>query len=207
MARFKSVVTNIGAEKLAAILAGGGRLTLIRAAVGSGRTDADRAALPGLIQPETADVQVGEMEVAASGGRTVLRLPVQVSNKGLTKPLPVREVAIYGKDDGGGFLFAISWLDGADTDNIIPVSGAPDEADTMHIQDVGVILTNQEAAAIQVEIGVGSTVTEGRLAREIGRLRAEMENLGGGLVLIPPGEEIPVEERKPGYLYFRELAE
>lgn len=45
MAHFKSVVTDIGAQKLAAIVAGGGKLTLTKAAVGSGRTDGDRAAM------------------------------------------------------------------------------------------------------------------------------------------------------------------
>lgn len=38
-------------------------------------------------------------------------------------------------------------------------------------------------------------------------LQEALKGTGGGLVLIPPGEEIPVEERKEGFLYFRELAE
>ena len=176
MAHFKSVVTDIGAAKLTELLAAGGKLSLTRAAVGSGRTEADRAKLPGLVQPEAAEVQVGEMESASNGGSTILRLPVQVSNKGIKNPLPVRETAVYGNTGGEEFLFAVSWLEGEDTDNVIPVSALPEEGDTVHLFDVGVVLTNQEAASIQVEMGAGSFITEGKLIEELGKLHAQMEN-------------------------------
>ena len=63
MAHFKSVVTDIGAEKIAAIVAGGGKLSLTRAAVGSGRTDSDRAAMTALVKEENAEIQTGDLEV------------------------------------------------------------------------------------------------------------------------------------------------
>ena len=113
MAHFKSTVTNIGAEKLAAIVAGGGKLSLTRAAVGSGRTDSDRTAMAALIQEVTAEIQTGDMTVTTTAdGMTVMRLPVQVTNKGQTAPLPIREVGLYGQDTGGEYLFAVSWLTG-----------------------------------------------------------------------------------------------
>ena len=112
MAHFKSVVTDIGAEKIAAIVAGGGKLSLTRAAVGSGRTDSDRAAMTALVKEENAEIQTGDLEVTTSGGMTVLRLPVQVTNKGQSVPLPVREVGLYSQDAEGEYLFAVSWLDG-----------------------------------------------------------------------------------------------
>ena len=121
MAHFKSTVTNIGAEKLAAIVAGGGKLSLTRAAVGSGRTDSDRAAMTALVKEENAEIQTGDMTVTTTAdGMTVMRLPVQVTNKGQTAPLPIREVGLYSQDAEGEYLFAVSWLDGEDTDNIIP---------------------------------------------------------------------------------------
>ena len=210
MAHFKSVVTNIGAEKIAAIVAGGGKLALTRAAVGSGQTEADRAALTALVKEETAEIQTGDMEITTAGGMTVMRLPVQVTNRGQTAPLPIREVGLYGQDAGDEFLFAVSWLDGADTDNIIPAPATPDEADTVHIHDVGIVVTNQEAAVIEVRMGLGGMATVEQLEAEAtaraaadDELREAMEDVGGGLVIIPPGEDIPVEQRKEGFLYFR----
>ena len=95
MAHFKSTVTNIGAEKIAAIMTGGGKLSLTRAAVGSGRTDSDRTAMAALIQEVTAEIQTGDMTVTTTAdGMTVMRLPVQVTNKGQTAPLPIREVGL-----------------------------------------------------------------------------------------------------------------
>lgn len=166
MAHFKSVVTDIGAEKIAAIVAGGGKLSLTRAAVGSGRTDSDRAAMTALVKEENAEIQTGDLEVTTSGGMTVLRLPVQVTNKGQTVPLPIREVGLYSQDAEGEYLFAVSWLDGEDTDNIIPPPADPEAADTVHIHDVGIVVTNQEAAVIEVRMGLGGIATAEQLEAE-----------------------------------------
>ena len=166
MAHFKSVVTDIGAEKIAAIVAGGGKLSLTRATVGSGRTDSDRAAMTALVKEENAEIQTGDLEVTTSGGMTVLRLPVQVTNKGQSAPLPVREVGLYSQDAEGEYLFAVSWLDGEDTDNIIPPPADPEAADTVHIHDVGIVVTNQEAAVIEVSMGLGGMATAEQLEAE-----------------------------------------
>lgn len=210
MAHFKSVVTDIGAEKIAAIVAGGGKLSLTRAAVGSGRTDSDRAAMTALVKEENAEIQTGDLEVTTSGGMTVLRLPVQITNKGQTAPLPVREVGLYSQDAEGEYLFAVSWLDGEDTDNIIPPPADPEAADTVHIHDVGIVVTNQEAAVIEVRMGLGGMATAEQLEAETkARIEADaalqeaIENAGGGLVVIPAGSDIPVEQRKEGFLYFK----
>ncbi len=166
MAHFKSVVTDIGAEKIAAIVAGGGKLSLTRAAVGSGRTDSDRAAMTALVKEENAEIQTGDLEVTTSGGMTVLRLPVQVTNKGQSVPLPVREVGLYSQDAEGEYLFAVSWLGGEDTDNIIPPPADPEAADTVHIHDVGIVVTNQEASVIEVSMGLGGMATAEQLEAE-----------------------------------------
>ena len=163
MAHYRSIVTNTGLTRLAAIVAQGKQLILTRALVGTGRNSTDAAATTALVSPVTADVATGDMVTAASGENTVIRLPVEVSNLGLTSPLPIREVGIMARDEKGEFLFVYSWLNGPDTDNIIPVSLTDGSADTKHIQDVAVLLTNQEAAVITVEISAGSTVTESRL--------------------------------------------
>lgn len=140
----------------------------------------------------------------------MLRLPVQVTNKGQSVPLPVREVGLYSQDAEGEYLFAVSWLDGEDTDNIIPPPADPEAADTVHIHDVGIVVTNQEASVIEVSMGLGGMATAEQLEAETkARIEADaalqeaIENAGGGLVVIPAGSDIPVEQRKEGFLYFK----
>lgn len=49
---------------------------------------------------------------------------------------------------------------------------------------------------INLEIASGVYVTQEQLEEAL-------KDAGGGLVIIPPGEDIPVEQRKPGFLYFK----
>ena len=116
----------------------------------------------------------------------------------------------YSQGADGEILFAVSWLDGEDTDNIIPPPAASNEADTVHIHDVGIIVTNQEAAVIEVKMGLGGMATAEQLEAETqariaadAKLQQAIENAGGGLVVIPAGSDIPVEQRKEGFLYFK----
>ena len=162
-----------------------------------------------LVKEENAEIQTGDLEVTTSGGMTVLRLPVQVTNKDQSAPLPVREVGLYSQDAEGEYLFAVGWLDGEDTDNIIPSPADPEAADTVHVHDVGIVVTNQEASVIEVSMGLGGMATAEQLEAETkARIAADkalqeaIEN-AGALVIIPPGEEIPVEQRKAGFLYFK----
>lgn len=60
----------------------------------------------------------------------------------------------------------MSWLDGEDTDNIIPPPADPEAADTVHIHDVGIVVTNQEASVIEVSMGLGGMATAEQLEAE-----------------------------------------
>ena len=80
----------------------------------------------------------------------------------------------------------------------------------MHIHDVGIVVTNQEAAVIEVSMGLGGMATAEQLEAETkARIEADaalqeaIENAAGGLVVIPAGSDIPVEQRKAGFLYFK----
>ena len=42
------------------------------------------------------------------------------------------------------------------------------------------------------------------IASDVYVTREQIADLGGGLVVIPIGEDIPVAERKAGFLYFKE---
>ena len=75
---------------------------------------------------------------------------------------------------------------------------------------MGIIVTNQEAAVIEVKMGLGGMATAEQLEAETRarieadeKLQQAIENAGGGLVIIPAGSDIPVEQRKEGFLYFK----
>lgn len=161
MAHFDSVVTDYGAQVLAAVIAGGGSLQLSGAAAGKGRYVGSPAQITALVDPLTIPVDMGEKSFDSATG--VMRIPIQITNQGLTQPAPIREVAIYGTHNGASFLFGYSWLVGEDSDNVIGPSRSDDSADTIHIHDMGLFLTNQEAASITVQIGGGTYVSQSEL--------------------------------------------
>lgn len=60
MAHFDSVVTDYGAQVLAAVIAGGGSLQLSGAAAGKGRYVGSPAQITALVDPLTIPVDMGE---------------------------------------------------------------------------------------------------------------------------------------------------
>jgi hypothetical protein len=78
--------------------------------------------LTGLVHPIQVDAQIGEKTFVASVP-PYMKIPVQVTNAGLEQSEYVREVATYAQDESGiPFMFSYSWLDGADSDNVLPPS-------------------------------------------------------------------------------------
>ena len=63
---------------------------------------------------------------------------------------------------------------------------------------------------MEVKMGLGGMATAEQLEAETRarieadeKLQQAIENAGGGLVIIPAGSDIPVEQRKEGFLYFK----
>ena len=88
MAHFDSVVTDYGAQVLAAVIAGGGSLQLSGAAAGKGRYVGSPAQITALVDPLTIPVDMGEKNFDSATG--VMRIPIQITNQGLTQPAPIR---------------------------------------------------------------------------------------------------------------------
>lgn len=161
MAHFKSVVTSYGAQILSEIIANGGKLTLSAAAAGKGKFTGDPSQITALVDPVNVKIDLGEMKYIKETG--VAWIPIQVSNEGLTNTTPIREIAVYAEHTTGSFIFCYSWVDGEDNDNILEPSRYPDTADSVHIQDIGMFVTNQEAAAITVQLGGGTYISRDEL--------------------------------------------
>lgn len=158
MASFRSTVTDKGRTEITRLLAAGGKLHVVQAKVGDGVAQVSPNTLTELVNPTAVNAELGE-PVLVEGSPAILRVPVQVNNQGLTQSQYVREVGLYALDGNGQqYLFAVSWLDGGDGDNVLtpPVQG---DYDTVHIHDVGIFVTNDTAGIIQIQVGAGSFVT------------------------------------------------
>ena len=169
MARFKSTITDKGAEVLTRFLAQGRQIALIRAAVGDGVAEVSPNTLSDLVNPVPLDTQIGE-KTFVEGDVSYMKIPVQVTNAGLDAAVYVREVAVYALDENESpFMFSYSWLDGEDSDNVLPPcsfqteEGLAGEGDTVHVHDVAVVVTNQENSGITVNVGSGSYVTTAQM--------------------------------------------
>ena len=120
MARFKSTITDKGAEVLTAFLAAGKQLVLTSAAAGDGVAQVSPNTLTALVNPINVNTQIGEKTFVESNP-SYMRIPVQVTNAGLEAAVYVREVAVYALDENESpFMFSYSWLDGEDSDNVLP---------------------------------------------------------------------------------------
>ena len=171
MARFKSTITDKGAEVLTRFLAQGRQITLTHAAAGDGVAGEGVSpnTLTDLIHPIQVPAQVGE-KTYVEGVPSYMKIPVQVTNAGLEESVFVREVATYAQDENGAtFMFTYSWIDGEDSDNVLPPcsfldeESVEDEPDTVHIHDVAVVVTNQENSAVSVQVAPGSYVTRAQM--------------------------------------------
>ena len=169
MARFKSTVTDKGAEIWTRFTAEGRQLVLTHAAVGDGVAQVSPNTLSDLVNPIQVNAQIGEKTYVESVP-PYMKIPVQVTNAGLTTKEYVREVATFALDESGKrFMFSYSWLDGEDSDNVLPPCSfldhlsVEDEGDTIHIHDIAIVATTQENSSVVVEVGGGYNVTTSQM--------------------------------------------
>ncbi len=118
------------------------------------------------------------------------------SNFDITEPFYFRELALYAKG---------VYEDGRETDEVLYSYGnAGATADLMPAYSAETAVERQidlvtyigNDTKINLEIASGVYVTQEQLEEAL-------KDAGGGLVIIPPGEDIPVEQRKEGFLYFK----
>ena len=110
MARFKSTITDKGAEVLTAFLAAGKTLVLVSAAAGDGVAQVSPNTLTALVNPINVNAQIGEKTFVESNP-SYMRIPVQVTNAGLETAQYVREVATFALDEKDApFMFSLSLI-------------------------------------------------------------------------------------------------
>ena len=124
------------------------------------------------------------------------------TNKDITTAFYFRELALYAKaeyrDDNGNVVQEVpevlySYGNAGSTADYMPAYSTNTVVERQ--MDLVVFVGNETNIDLTIESGVYVTREEFNLA---------MEYAGGGLVLMPTGEEIPIEERKEGFMYFRQ---
>lgn len=193
MARFKTILTNAGAAALTLSMYREEYVFPDYVLAGSGIFDGEQATVTELVEPIDVDIRVMDREFIEAEGENpaMLKVATQVFNTGLTEVTPVRELLLYANSNGGEDMssaipFAYAWLDGTDTDNILPPPlnpGTFGAFDTIHFHELAIFTTNQEVAHIEVSFSFNGFVThrflneiiEG-LLREISQLEELIKN-------------------------------
>lgn len=204
MARFRSTVTDKGAEVWTRFAATGRQIVLVSAAAGDGVAGegVSQNTLTALVHQVQVDAQIGEKSFI-EGPPSYMRIPVQVTNAGLETAVFVREVATFALDENGNpFMFTYSWLDGEDSDNVLPPCSFLDhesvmeEGDTVHIHDVAVLATAGENGSVTVELGAGSFVTRGQMVAYTAPL---LHTHAATSVQESTGESVETAQRRQDY--------
>ena len=124
------------------------------------------------------------------------------SNRDITTAFYFRELALYAKaeyrDDNGNVVQEIpevmySYGNAGTTADYMPAYSTNTVVERQ--MDLVVFVGNETEIDLTIESGVYVTREEFNLA---------MEYAGGGLVIMPTGEDVPVAERKEGFMYFRQ---
>lgn len=118
------------------------------------------------------------------------------SNQDLTTDTYFRELALYAKavyPDGQEVAECLySYGNAGSTADLLPAysSGQPVE------RQIDLVVYIGSDAAVDLTVESGIYVTQAQMAEAL-------EDAGGGLVVIEQGQDIPIAERKEGFLYFR----
>lgn len=118
------------------------------------------------------------------------------SNQDLTTDTYFRELALYAKavyPDGQEVAEVLySYGNAGSTADLLPAyaSGQPVE------RQIDLVVYIGSDAAVDLTVESGIYVTQAQMAEAL-------EDAGGGLVVIEQGQDIPVSQRKEGFLYFR----
>ena len=124
------------------------------------------------------------------------------TNADITTAFYFRELALYAKaeyrDESGAVLQEIpevlySYGNAGNTADYMPAYSTSTVVERQ--MDLVVYVGNDTEIDLTIESGVYVTREEFDLA---------MEYAGGGLVIMATGENVPIEERKEGFMYFRQ---
>lgn len=124
------------------------------------------------------------------------------SNKDITTSFYFRELALYAKaeyrDIDGNVTLEIPEV-------LYSYGNAGSTADYMPAYSTNTVVERQMDLVVFVgnETNIDLTIESGMYVTR-DEFSAAMEYAGGGLVIMPTGEDVPIEERKEGFMYFKQ---
>lgn len=162
MANFKTYVTDAGRNLLTANIATNTATVFTKAIIGDGRLNGiDPYTITTEINP-LFEANLGSKElVTDANGKQACRIPVQITNKGLSNVVYIREITLYAKDNKGNDIL-FSYTESTDVDDSInsispPASNVTD-ANQIRIIDIHVYLTQAEFDNIEVTVSSSALV-------------------------------------------------
>ena len=194
MGNFSNNAITDGGRILLADVQTGAVFTPTRIVMGSGYLPSGTT--PRTIKNVVAPVKSLTINKKKKGNDGTVTIGGVYSNIDITEAFYFRELALYAKG---------IYPDGRETAEVLYSYGnAGASADLMPAYSAETAVERQidlvtyigNDTQINLEIASGIYVTKEEMEEAL-------KGAGGGLVIIPPGEDIPVEQRKEGFLYFR----
>lgn len=200
MANFtNNAITDVGRSLFAEVQAGAVFIPT-KIVIGSGELPSGKtpATMTAVVAP-VAELAINKKERTPDGKAIYGGV---YTNKDITAPFYFRELALYAKaeyrDESGAVIREVaeclySYGNAGASADYMPAYSTSTVVERQ--MDLVVYVGNNTTIDLTIESGVYVTRDEFEQA---------MEYAGGGLVVMPTGEETPVENRKEGFLYFRQ---
>jgi hypothetical protein len=203
MANFNNnAITDVGRSLFAEVQAGAvfipTRIVIGSGALPSGKTP---ATMTSVVTP-VASLTINKKERTPDGKAIYGGV---YSNKDIAEAFYFRELALYAKaeyrDETGAVTKAVP-------ECLYSYGNAGNSADYMPAYSTSTVVERQMDLVVYVgnDTQIDLTIDSGvYVTRE--EFEQAMEYAGGGLVIIPQGGDVPVDQRKEGFMYFRVGAE
>ena len=194
-----NAITDVGRRLLADVQAGAVFIPT-RIVVGSGEipTGKTPATMSDVVTP-VASLTINKKERTPDGKAIIGGV---YTNQDITEAFYFRELALYARaeyrDENGAVVQAVA-------ECLYSYGNAGSTADYMPAYSTSTVVERQMDLVVYVgnNATVDLTIASGvYVTRE--EFEQAMEYAGGGLVVMPTGTEVPLAERKEGFMYFRQ---
>lgn len=194
-----NAITDVG-RRLFADVQAGAVFVPTRIVIGSGELPSGKtpATMTDVVEP-VASLSITKKERTPDGKAIIGGV---YSNEEITEAFYFRELALYAKaeyrDETGAVTRTVP-------ECLYSYGNAGASADYMPAYSTSTVVERQMDLVVYVG---NNTVVDLSIASGVYVTREEfeqaMEYAGGGLVIIPQGDDVPVDQRKEGFMYFRQ---
>ena len=157
MAVFHSIVTDVGATQLTQKIAAGEIINIDHAKAGKGTFSGNPQHVTDIVDEIDVDVRI--ISKRYDEMNNIMAITVQILNDTITTEQEVNELSLHNED---GTIFGYAWhISGGDNKLTVPEHAG--FADTILTFEIGLFITNQENAQIQITFTFEGFVTIGSM--------------------------------------------